>query len=106
MNSSPTHCQSPPHIRLLQDSAPGVPIFVFLSPGVDVAASVEALGKKLGFTGDAGKYSSVSLGQGQEPIAMNNLNNAHKNGGWVLLQVSRGSMQVLSAAACIGSRSG
>lgn len=33
-----------------------------------------------------GKYSSVSLGQGQEPIAMNNLNNAHKNGGWVLLQ--------------------
>jgi dynein heavy chain len=33
-----------------------------------------------------GKYASVSLGQGQEPIAMNNLNNAHKNGGWVLLQ--------------------
>ena len=33
-----------------------------------------------------GKYSSISLGQGQEPIAMNNLNNAHKNGGWVLLQ--------------------
>lgn len=63
-----------------------MPIFVFLAPGVDVAASVEALGKKLGFTADAGKYASVSLGQGQEPIAMNNLNNAHKNGGWVLLQ--------------------
>ena len=63
-----------------------MPIFVFLAPGVDVAASVEALGRKLGFTSDAGKYASVSLGQGQEPIAMNNLNSAHKNGGWVLLQ--------------------
>jgi dynein heavy chain len=34
----------------------------------------------------AGTYASISLGQGQEPIAMNHLNNAHKNGGWVLLQ--------------------
>ncbi|KAL6747291.1 flagellar outer dynein arm heavy chain beta [Haematococcus lacustris] len=72
--------------RSYQDSSPAVPIFVFLSPGVDVAGSVEALGRKLNFTADAGKYASVSLGQGQEPIAMNNLNNAHKNGGWVLLQ--------------------
>lgn len=69
-----------------QDAAPGTPIFVFLSPGVDVAASVEGLGRKLGFTADTGHYSAVSLGQGQEPIAMNNLANAHKNGGWVLLQ--------------------
>ena len=50
------------------------------------AGSVEMLGSKQGFTLDAGKYFSVSLGQGQEPIAMNALNNAHKNGGWVLLQ--------------------
>lgn len=71
---------------MLQDAAPGTPIFVFLSPGVDVAASVEGLGRKLGFTADTGHYSAVSLGQGQEPIAMNNLTNAHKNGGWVLLQ--------------------
>ena len=51
-----------------------------------MAASVEGLGRKLGFTADTGHYSAVSLGQGQEPIAMNNLTNAHKNGGWVLLQ--------------------
>lgn len=70
----------------MQDSAPGTPIFVFLSPGVDVAASVEALGRKLGFTADNGKYSVVSLGQGQEPVALNCLTQAHKNGGWVLLQ--------------------
>ncbi|KAK9808985.1 hypothetical protein WJX72_007373 [[Myrmecia] bisecta] len=72
--------------RSFEDASPGTPIFVFLSPGVDVAGSVEALGRKLGFTIDTGRYSSISLGQGQEPIAMNNLTHAHKNGGWVLLQ--------------------
>lgn len=50
---------------ILQDSSPGTPIFVFLSPGVDVAASVEALGRKLGMTADNNKYFAVSLGQGQ-----------------------------------------
>jgi dynein heavy chain, axonemal len=48
---------------LTQDSSPGTPIFVFLSPGVDVAASVEALGQKLGFTAENGRYAAVSLGQ-------------------------------------------
>jgi hypothetical protein len=47
----------------IQDAGPGTPIFVFLSPGVDVAASVEALGRKLGFTSDNGRYATVSLGQ-------------------------------------------
>lgn len=70
----------------MQDAAAHVPMFVFLSPGVDVAAAVEGLGRKLGYTADSGKYVSVSLGQGQEPIAMNHLNNFHRNGGWVLLQ--------------------
>ena len=69
-----------------QDSSPGTPIFIFLSPGVDVAAAVESLGTKLGFTSDNGRYAAVSLGQGQEPIAMSWLTNFHKNGGWVLLQ--------------------
>lgn len=50
------------------------------------AASVEALGAKLGVTSEAGRYASVSLGQGQEPIAMAALSAAHKHGGWVLLQ--------------------
>lgn len=69
-----------------QDSVAGIPIFVFLSPGVDVAASVEALGRKLGFTADNGRYAVVSLGQGQEPIAMAQLTQARAAGGWVLLQ--------------------
>ena len=32
------------------------------------------------------RYNSVSLGQGQEEPAMRYLTQAHKNGGWVLLQ--------------------
>ena len=53
---------------------------------MDVAASVEALGRKLGVTADGGRYASVSLGQGQEGIAMQKLEQARKSGGWVLLQ--------------------
>ena len=51
------------HSASMQDAGPGTPILVFLSPGVDVAASVEALGRKLGFTSDNGRYAAVSLGQ-------------------------------------------
>lgn len=72
--------------RSYEDAAPAVPIFIFLSPGVDVAAAVEAMGTKMGYSYETGKYAAVSLGQGQEPIAMNNLNNFRKEGGWLLLQ--------------------
>ena len=47
---------------------------------------MEGLGRKLGFTADGGKYAAVSLGQGQEPIAMAQLTQARQAGGWVLLQ--------------------
>jgi dynein heavy chain len=40
-------------------------MFIFLSPGVDVAAAVEGLGAKMGFSSETGRYASVSLGQGQ-----------------------------------------
>ena len=72
--------------RSFEDAQPGIPTFIFLSPGVDVAASVEALGSKLGYTKDIGNYKSVSLGQGQEAIAEGYMKYAHENGGWVLLQ--------------------
>ena len=72
--------------RSYEDSAPGIPIFVFLSPGVDVAASVEKLGAGLGVSYENNNYAAVSLGQGQEPVAEHYLTQFHKNGGWVLLQ--------------------
>ncbi|MAR51825.1 MAG: hypothetical protein CMK50_01545 [Propionibacteriaceae bacterium] len=76
--------------RSFEDTKPGIPTFIFLSPGVDVAASVEKLGSKFGISSEAESQASslvsVSLGQGQENIAMNALKAAHKDGGWVLLQ--------------------
>ena len=61
-------------------------VFFILSPGVNPIAQVEALGIKMGFTYDNGKYHMVSLGQGQEPIAEEAMINGAKNGHWVVLE--------------------
>ncbi|XP_062930630.1 dynein axonemal heavy chain 17-like [Mobula hypostoma] len=69
-----------------EESSPSTPIFFILSPGVDPLKDVEALGKKLGFTIDNGKFHNVSLGQGQEIVAEEALNVAAAQGHWVILQ--------------------
>ena len=69
-----------------EDSGPATPIFFLLSPGVDPVVSVKALGKTLGMTEEAGSFFSVSLGQGQEPVAEKALERMHASGGWVMLQ--------------------
>jgi dynein heavy chain len=77
------------------DAGPAVPIFFLLSPGVDATAEVRALGKdpkkhKLGdeilFTEDAAKLITVSLGQGQEPVAEKALDQMYAEGGWAMLE--------------------
>ena len=40
-----------------------------MSPGVNPLKDVEALGKKLGYTGAHKNFHNVSLGQGQEVVA-------------------------------------
>jgi hypothetical protein len=47
---------------------------------------VEALGKKMGFTADNGKYHFISLGQGQEVIAEEAMKLGAKEGHWVVLE--------------------
>lgn len=47
---------------------------------------METLGKKLGYTSQAGKFYNISLGQGQEVIAENALETASKEGDWIVLQ--------------------
>ena len=46
-----------------EETGPATPIFFVLSPGVDPLKDVEAVGRKLGFTLDAGNFHNVSLGQ-------------------------------------------
>ena len=70
-----------------QESGPATPVFFVLSPGVDPLKDVEALGRKLGFTGDKRNFHSVSLGQGQEVVAEKALGIAAEEGHWVVLQV-------------------
>jgi dynein heavy chain len=72
--------------KAYEDAQPEVPMFFVLSPGVDPVKDVERLGAKLGFTAENGKFSNVSLGQGQEPVAERAVENGHKNGNWVFLQ--------------------
>ena len=68
-----------------KDSSPTTPVFFILSPGVNPLLDTEALGRRLGFTEDAGLFHYVSLGQGQEPIAERALETCFQRGGWVFL---------------------
>eukprot|EP00906_Rhabdomonas_costata_P027874 RCo039584 len=68
-----------------QDSSPTTPVFFILSPGVNPLLDTEALGRKLGYTEDAGLFHYVSLGQGQEPVAEKALEACFQRGGWVFL---------------------
>ncbi|KAJ3090810.1 hypothetical protein HK102_002597 [Quaeritorhiza haematococci] len=72
--------------RSFEEAGPATPIFFILSPGVDPVKEVEALGRQLGVTEDNKNFHNVSLGQGQEVIAEQKLDLAHKNGGWVMLE--------------------
>jgi len=66
-----------------QDSKPNTPIFFILSPGADPVLDVVKYAKKSGF-GD--KYHNVSMGQGQDVVAMEKLAIGHKMGHWIVLQ--------------------
>ncbi|VEL12571.1 unnamed protein product [Protopolystoma xenopodis] len=69
-----------------EESGPATPIFFILSPGVDPLKDVEALGKKLGFSGDQKNFHNISLGQGQEVVAETAMQLAAQQGHWVVLQ--------------------
>merc|ERR1711959_659299 len=60
-----------------------IPVIYLLSTGADPTESIETLARKRKLPIPA----SVSLGQGQEPVAMKAMNAAAINGGsWVVLQ--------------------
>eukprot|EP00920_Eleutheroschizon_duboscqi_P039681 GHVT01095307.1.p1 GENE.GHVT01095307.1~~GHVT01095307.1.p1 ORF type:complete len:1472 (-),score=182.88 GHVT01095307.1:1015-5367(-) len=72
--------------QLYHESDQYTPIFFVLFPGVDPTEAVEEVAKKQGCTQSNGKFVNISMGQGQEKIAIQALELAARDGGWVMLQ--------------------
>jgi len=73
-------------ISTYKTSSPETALFFYLFPGADVVKDLDPLLRKKGFTLDNGKFISISMGQGQEPLAEEALDRCMKEGGWVFLQ--------------------
>eukprot|EP00927_Polykrikos_kofoidii_P045594 TRINITY_DN39630_c0_g1_i1.p1 TRINITY_DN39630_c0_g1~~TRINITY_DN39630_c0_g1_i1.p1 ORF type:complete len:2263 (+),score=448.81 TRINITY_DN39630_c0_g1_i1:88-6789(+) len=69
-----------------QESTCITPFFFVLFPGVDPTPMIESLGRKLGMTEAKGTFINISMGQGQETVALNTLTQAAKEGYWLMLQ--------------------
>jgi dynein heavy chain len=70
-----------------EDSSNTTPIFFILSPGADPVKEVEAMGRKKVQNFKAGvNYHNVAMGQGQDVVAEQKLDQGHKEGHWVMLQ--------------------
>lgn len=85
-NLGPTYVE-PPTFDLAgsyADSNCCIPLIFVLSPGSDPMAGLLRFGEDMDYFGE--KIQTISLGQGQGPIAMNMINAALKNGSWVVLQ--------------------
>ncbi|KAJ8924399.1 hypothetical protein NQ315_007195, partial [Exocentrus adspersus] len=77
----------PPVISLdniFDQSSPITPVVFILSPGSDPTAELMKLGDRCGFGG--GKFKYLSLGQGQEPMALSLLDTAASRGQWLMFQ--------------------
>lgn len=70
--------------QVFADSRSDTPIYFVLSPGSNVAVDVERLAKRKGLDKN-NMYANISLGQGQDTVAIQALENANKKGGWVFL---------------------
>jgi dynein heavy chain len=68
----------------LRDSTPTTPLYFILTAGADVVADVDKAAKKMGYE-KAISYHNVSMGQGQDVVAIEKLELAHKQGHWVIL---------------------
>jgi dynein heavy chain len=65
---------------------PATPVFFVLFPGVDPTPDVERVGKANNVTIADGSLINISMGQGQEDIAIKALHNCAKQGHWIMVQ--------------------
>ena len=70
--------------QCLLDSTSKTPIYFILSPGANVVADLDVMATKYGLEKGV-SYHNVSMGQGQDTVAMACLESAHRNGHWVIL---------------------
>ena len=70
--------------RIFNQSTNKTPIVFILSPGADPASDIKALGEELGYKNN--RWRSISLGQGQGPLAKTMIDTGVSRGSWVLLQ--------------------
>ena len=71
---------------IYRESMPETALYFYLFPGADIVADLEPLMKAKGFTIENGKFVNISMGQGQEKVAVQALDRCMKEGGWVFLQ--------------------
>jgi len=69
-----------------EETSNTTPVFFVLFPGVDPTPWVEGLAKTLGLTIANGRFTNISMGQGQEMPAEALVQRFAKDGGWCLLQ--------------------
>jgi len=69
-----------------EETNPQTPIFFVLFPGVDPTPDVERVGDKFGKRDADRTFINISMGQGQEDIAIKHLKEAGKAGNWVMFQ--------------------
>ena len=56
-----------------------------LFPGVDPTPEVERVAAKYNISIENKKFRNISMGQGQEDIAIKALHEAGKNGHWIMI---------------------
>lgn len=72
--------------EVFRETSPQTPLFFVLFPGVDPTPEVEAHGATLDISSSNGRFVNISMGQGQEEKAIEELKNACQNGTWIFLQ--------------------
>ena len=61
------------------------PLFFVLFPGTDPTPAVESCAGRLGISDANGRFVNISMGQGQEQIALTSLRKQAESGGWIML---------------------